>query len=225
MLNGFGKIQNIVLVGSTSEIGLAIIKNLPLATDSHLVLLGKSHPTAEEKTNLPKVTETKLLDLRSEFDSVKTVASIFPNTDIDVVIFAAGILGGSNQKNDTSTIELFEVNLVSQIRLLLAFSERLKQQRHGKILVISSVSTLIPRKHNYLYGSSKVALDFFSQGLMRDLQPYNVKLTILRPGFVFTKMTAGLRVPPFAAHPQQVGLIGARGLRREKKIVLSLIHI
>jgi decaprenylphospho-beta-D-erythro-pentofuranosid-2-ulose 2-reductase len=221
LLNGFGKIQNVVLVGSTSEIGLAVIKHLPLAQDARFVLLGKSNLTKEEEAFFAGKTEVKFLDLRLEFDSNDTIDSIFFESDIDLVILAAGVLEANDLGNDANTVDLFSVNLVSQVRLLRGFSERLMQQRHGKILVVSSVATLRPRKNNYLYGASKVGLDFFSRGLMQELKPYNVQLTILRPGFVFTKMTKGLRPAPFAIDVNQAGLKGSNGLTRGRKIVYA----
>jgi decaprenylphospho-beta-D-erythro-pentofuranosid-2-ulose 2-reductase len=107
------------------------------------------------------------------------------------------------------------------MRLLIAFSERLKQQRHGKILVISSVATLRPRKNNYLYGASKIGLDFFSRGLMQELRPFNVQLSILRPGFVRTKMTKGLQVAQFAIGADHAGLSGVKGLNRARRIIYT----
>lgn len=221
MLNGFGKIQNVVLVGSTSEIGLAVIKYLPLAQDARVVLLGKSNLTKEEEAFFAGKTEVRFLDLRLEFDSKDITNSIFFESDIDLIIFAAGVLETNDLGNDSDTVDLFSVNLVSQARLLRGFSERLKQQRHGKILVVSSVATLRPRKNNYLYGASKVGLDFFSRGLMQELKPYNVQLTLLRPGFVFTKMTKGLQPAPFAIDVNQAGLRGANGLILGRKIVYA----
>ena len=113
------------------------------------------------------------------------------------------------------------VNAVAQIRLLNSFGEHLKKQRHGHMLVISSVAALRPRLSNYFYGSSKAAIDFFARGLREDLKQFGVVVSVLRPGFVRTKMTTGMTEAPFAANASDVGRIAARGLFAGRSVIYA----
>ena len=72
------------------------------------------------------------------------------------------------------------------------------------IVVLSSVAGVRPRRSNYVYGASKAGLDAFARGLREGLRPTGVKVVVVRPGFVRTKMTTGLAPAPFATDPGTV---------------------
>jgi decaprenylphospho-beta-D-erythro-pentofuranosid-2-ulose 2-reductase len=70
-----------------------------------------------------------------------------------------------------------------------------------------------------VYGSSKAGLDTFSQGLGDRLAGSGVRVMIVRPGFVRTKMTAGLQPAPLATTAPAVAHAIVDGLRRDADIV------
>jgi decaprenylphospho-beta-D-erythro-pentofuranosid-2-ulose 2-reductase len=92
---------------------------------------------------------------------------------------------------------------------------------HGQILLISSVAGIRPRRRNFVYGVSKFGVDFIAQGLQKGSLENNVFITILRPGFVHTKMTSGLPAAPFATSRDIVAKIASKGLLRKKRIVYA----
>ena len=65
-------------------------------------------------------------------------------------------------------------------------------QGHGRLVVLSSVAGERVRKANYVYGSTKAGLDGFAQGLGDALAGTGASVLVVRPGFVHSKMTAGL---------------------------------
>jgi decaprenylphospho-beta-D-erythro-pentofuranosid-2-ulose 2-reductase len=75
------------------------------------------------------------------------------------------------------------------------------------------------RRSNYVYGSSKAGLDAFCQGAQLRLRGTGVSLVIVRPGFVRTKMTAGLKPLPFAVGAEQVASAIGAGLRSGAQVV------
>ena len=222
MRNGLGKIQNVVLVGGSSEIGLELVRQLPVSNDAQLVLIGRSSKEVQSLRNVYSRVEFFELDLLSSFDGEKITSSVFKNSDIDVIIFASGIFGSQiNLDKDVKIKELLTVNTGSQIRLLCSFAKRMKLQAHGRMLIISSVAAMRPRVSNYTYGASKAAIDFFARGLRNDLRHFGVGVSILRPGFVHTKMTAGLKVAPFALNAVDVGRLGVRGMFSDKELIYA----
>jgi len=222
MRNGLKRIQNVILIGSSSEIGLTIVRKLPLAADARLVLVGRRRPDVEALYVDYSQVDFVGLDLLAEFDANLVVDSLFSGADIDVVIFAAGVLGSqADLEVDPRVNALYVVNAVSQIRLLSAIAQRMKAQRHGRMLVISSVAAMRPRLSNYFYGSSKAALDFFARGLREELKKFGVSVSILRPGFVRTKMTAGAEAAPFASDVATVGRLGSQGLFADKAVIYA----
>jgi decaprenylphospho-beta-D-erythro-pentofuranosid-2-ulose 2-reductase len=81
----------------------------------------------------------------------------------------------------------------------------LRRQGHGTLVVLSSVTGERARRSNFVYGASKAGLDAFLQGLGDSLLGSGVRVLIVRPGFVHTKMTAGLEPPPLSTTPEGVG--------------------
>ena len=89
----------------------------------------------------------------------------------------------------------------------------------GKILVCSSVSSIRPRLRNFSYGASKSALDFYAIGLQNRLSKSNLTISILRPGYVFTKMTKNFKPAPFSITSESLARISIDGLLKNKKVI------
>jgi decaprenylphospho-beta-D-erythro-pentofuranosid-2-ulose 2-reductase len=75
------------------------------------------------------------------------------------------------------------------------------------------------RRSNFVYGASKAGLDAFAQGLGDTLASAGVGVMVVRPGFVHTKMTSGLRAAPLSTTPEAVAAAIVRGLARRSEIV------
>jgi decaprenylphospho-beta-D-erythro-pentofuranosid-2-ulose 2-reductase len=82
----------------------------------------------------------------------------------------------------------------------------------GSIVVLSSVAAERPRRANAVYGSSKAALDALAQALGDDLADSNVRVLVVRPGFVRTRMTRGLEPAPLSTTPEAVANVVVQGL-------------
>lgn len=113
-------------------------------------------------------------------------------TSIDVALFAHGVLGDQKaaEADYTEAEKIYRVNFLSIVSLLTPLANLFESRRHGTIVVISSVAGDRGRQSNYIYGSSKGALNVFLQGLRNRLFKSGVKLVIVKPGFVDTPMTA-----------------------------------
>jgi len=76
---------------------------------------------------------------------------------------------------------------------------------HGMIIGISSVAGDRGRASNYLYGSAKAGFSAFLSGLRNRLARKGVHVMTVKPGFVDTRMTAGMKLPgPLTASPDSV---------------------
>jgi len=199
MLNGFKNPGRIALIGAKSEIGLAIVSQLPESKSREVILVGRSGEYA--------------LDVTDRAACQRVVADIFKGGDLDLAIIAVGLLGNDPTKSHTDNLlAAMDVNYVSTVHLLELISEQLKKQAHGTILVISSFAQVRPRDDNFGYGSTKAGLDFYARGLAATLNGTGVTLKILRPGFVKGKMTEGMKVAPFAITAQECGKYGIKAI-------------
>ena len=93
-------------------------------------------------------------------------------------------------------------------------ANHMRGQGHGVIVALSSVAGERARRSNYVYGSTKAGLDAYFSGLADSLVGSGVSVLVVRPGFVRSKMTGGLRAAPLAATPEAVAEAMVAGVRR-----------
>jgi decaprenylphospho-beta-D-erythro-pentofuranosid-2-ulose 2-reductase len=142
--------------------------------------------------------------------------------DLDLAIIAIGALGNDPMLTDEENLlNIIEVNYLASAHLLSLVASAMKIQGHGQILIISSFAQERPRVDNFAYGSTKAAIDFYARGLADSLIASGVDVKILRPGFVRTKMTAGMKSAPFSIWPEKAGLAGVRLLQGNATIAYA----
>ena len=133
--------------------------------------------------------------------------------DVDLVLVAFGVLGDQRAILDdpAAAAALAQVNYVGAVSTGLAVARRLRAQGHGTLVALSSVAGERPRRANFVYGSSKAGMDAFFTGLGDELHGSGVRVIVVRPGFVRTRMTAGMASVPFATTPEAVAdaVVGA----------------
>ncbi len=229
MIDPFGRCQSVVVLGGSSDIARAIVKEISSGRCRSVVLAGRSEATlalaaADLGSSVPHVV-TVSFDAADDEDPADVVERCFDSArePVDLVILAVGELGtqGADERVPARVSRLLTVNLTWPAAALSAVATRLQQQGHGRIVVLSSVAGARIRRSNYLYGASKAGLDAYAQGLGESLRGSGVALHIVRPGFVRTKMTIGLPAAPFACNPDRVATDTVRGIRREQAVIWS----
>ena len=235
MNNAVGEPQNIVLLGGRSEIGLAIVRHLVSPNTKTVVLAGRpekdtgSQVTAsgDEASSAP-LGPGSYVTIKKNFDACEVsshqafISQVAQEIgDLDVVVVAFGVLGdqASFATQPPLAAELAMVNFGGAMSICLAAAEQFRKQGHGHLVVVSSVAGERVRKANFVYGATKAALDAFAQGLSDALVEHSVAVTIVRPGYVHTAMTAGLPPAPFATTADEVGKATVKGMRSGRRIV------
>jgi short-subunit dehydrogenase len=145
-----------------------------------------------------------------EFDACNDVPAAFfdklgqvPATVISVV----GLLGDNERaKSDQSEATLImETNYVGPARMLNEAALRMELRGRGCIIGVSSVAGDRGRASNYVYGSAKSGFTAFLSGLRNRLAKKGISVITIKPGFIATRMTAGMRLPAIlTAHPDDV---------------------
>jgi decaprenylphospho-beta-D-erythro-pentofuranosid-2-ulose 2-reductase len=212
--------HRVLLIGGTSEIGLAIVSALKLAAGTEVILAGRDTQRLESagktltsaapglRVSLARYDGTDVASHQAFADEV--CAAGVP----DLVIAAAGVLipqpvvAGDVPQAAT----MITTNLTSHVTTLLAFAGPMRERGKGTIVVLSSVAAVRPRKFNSVYGATKAALDAFARGLADELHGTGVDLLLVRPGFVTGRMTAGMAPAPMATTPAAVGASVAAAL-------------
>jgi decaprenylphospho-beta-D-erythro-pentofuranosid-2-ulose 2-reductase len=225
--NALGSVQSVLVLGGGSEIALATVRAL-VADGAGKVILAARRP-AELEPHLEQIEAAGAATLEAlPFDAkdVEThqqfVDDVFDrHGDIDLVLLAFGVLGDQAEleADPAAAFDLVETNFAGAVSVSLAAVRRLKQQGHGTLVVLSSVAGERVRKSNFVYGSSKAGLDGFAQGLGDSLDGTGIDVMVVRPGFVKTKMTAGIDPAPLSTTPEAVADAIAAGLRRRAHTV------
>jgi decaprenylphospho-beta-D-erythro-pentofuranosid-2-ulose 2-reductase len=140
---------------------------------------------------------------------------------IDLALIAHGVLGDQDQAQaDYSVTEtILRTNLLSPVSLCTWLGNYFAAQRGGILAVISSVAGDRGRKSNYIYGTSKGALNIFLDGLRNRIDRHGVHVLTIRPGFVATPMTAHLRRNALFADPNTIARGIVKAIERRKDVV------
>lgn len=140
---------------------------------------------------------------------------------LDAVLIAHGTLPDQRrcQESVAETLRALEVNFTATAALLTVIANRLEQQRHGCIAVITSIAGDRGRGSNYVYGAAKGGLHVLLQGLRNRLHAVGVGVVEIKPGFVDTPMTAHLRKNLLFVSPRHVGRAVYSAIVRRREIV------
>src|ERR1700761_1299409 len=214
--------MRVLLLGGTSEIGLAIVTALGLGPDAEVILAGRDPQRLEAagKSLGRPVTVAR-------YDAVETAAHPAFAAEVnaggvpDLVIAATGILYPQEEleRDVELAATMIETNFTGHVTAMLAFGEAMRRRGSGTIVVLSSVAAVRPRKFNSVYGATKVGLDAFARGYADSLHGSGVRVLLVRPGFVIGRMTEGMKPAPLATTPQAVGAAVARALPGKKSVV------
>ena len=220
--NGSGHPPRIMLLGGTSEIGLAILAALDAPADTEVILAGRDEQRlAAAGKELPYQVRTVPYDAITTEHHQAFADAIFAEGPLDMVISAAGILVPQEdvERDVQRAAEMIETNFTGHVTSLLAIAARMRARGQGTIVVLSSVAAVRPRKANFVYGAAKAGLDAFARGLTDSLHGTGVRVLLVRPGFVTGRMTAGMAPAPMATTPEQVGAATVAALRGRKSAV------
>ena len=223
MIDAVGNPQSILLLGGTSEIGLATVEAFASDRPLRVVLAGRpSERLDSAKARLEaRGCAVEVIPFDAREGDVEVVAKAFTGGDIDVALVAFGLLGDNEKAwTDVATaVELAQVNYTAAVGVGVALGERMTAQGHGSIVAFSSVAGERARRSNFVYGSTKAGLDAFYSGLTEALRPVGVHVTVVRPGFVHTRMTEGLKPAPLSTTPEAVAAVVVDAVRTRKELV------
>ena len=219
--------RRVLLLGGTSEIGLAIVRELQRRGPCEVMLAGRDSAAladaAGQLTALgcPRVLTSELDALAVDTHATAVAGEFEALGGVDVVILAVGILGerGGLPADIDGALDVLQVNVVGASSLLIHAAERLRNQGGGRLVVLSSVAGERARASNAVYGASKAGLDALATGLGDALADDGVRILIVRPGFVHTRMTKGLPAAPLSTTPEAVANVVVGALDGRRRIV------
>jgi decaprenylphospho-beta-D-erythro-pentofuranosid-2-ulose 2-reductase len=220
-------VQRIAVLGGTSDIALATVVKLTQGRRGVQVTLaarpGERRAAAAAALDARGIQVAEVdLEATDRTSYERAIGSAFETGgDVDVVMVAFGLLGDQERawQDVDAALELVQVNFAAAVGCGVLVAERMRAQGHGAIIAMSSVAGELPRKSNFVYGSTKAGLDAFYSGLGEAIAADGVQVLVVRPGFVRSKMTAGLAAAPLSQTPEQVAEVIVAGMAAGRHMV------
>lgn len=185
------KNKKALVTGSTAGIGLAIAKTLA-KEGVHVILNGRTAPRIEEAKAkiLKEVPEAQLSGVPADFSDVDQVNALISQIEhIDILVNNVGIFAplDYDKITDADWYKMFDVNVMSGIRLSRSYMPKMIQQNWGRIIFISSESGVQIPEEMIHYGVSKTAQIAVSRGLAQATKGSNVTVNTVLPGSTWSE--------------------------------------
>lgn len=227
MIDAVGNPQSLFILGGTSDIALATAEKYAEQRALRIILAARPEESEQLEAAAERLRKTgsEVSTLHFEASQPETHSEVvdkaFAGGDVDVTLVAFGIQA-DNEKSwtDAGVARLnADVNYVAPVSLGVHLADKLRKQGHGNLVVMSSPAGERARRTNFVYGSAKAGLDVFYSGLTYALAESGVTVTVVRPNFVKTKLTAGMKPAPMAQTPEQVGAAIVDAVRKGKESI------
>ena len=233
MIDATGNPQTILLLGGTSEIGLAIVERYLRNAKARVVLAdlpnAPKRDAAIARLQGAGAKSVEYLD----FDALDTkshpdvIEKAWAEGDVDVAIVAFGILGDAEElwQDQSKAVLSAQINYTAAVSVGVLIGEKMRAQGFGQIIAMSSVAGERVRRNNFVYGSTKAGLDGFYLGLGEALREYGVHVLVIRPGQVRTTTTlehwkaTGAKEAPFTVNAEDVAELAVTSAAKGKDLV------
>ncbi len=142
---------------------------------------------------------------------------------IECIVVTAGSFGTQDalEADLERAIQVMTVNYTHTVLFCELARPYLLKGGGGRLVVFSSVAGDRGRKPVGIYGSSKAGLSHYLESLDLRYRDRGLLVLCVKPGFVKTSMTAGLKPPPFAGEPERVAEVVVRALERDRTVVYA----
>ncbi|QQS35575.1 MAG: SDR family NAD(P)-dependent oxidoreductase [Ignavibacteriales bacterium] len=217
---------NILLTGASSGIGYALAKRLA-AEGANLALASRSKDTLDKLANELSSSTNKIAvhycdvsDKSSIVDCVKNVTNDFGTIDIAILNSGVSIRSQSSETKSGIAENIFAVNTLSIHHFNEALLPVFKKNKESMLVGVTSLADVRGFPGSGLYSASKAAASTLLECMRIELKKLNIKVIIVKPGFVKTPMTDKNEfLMPFMLTADKAAHIIVKGIKREKKII------
>ena len=113
---------------------------------------------------------------------VKQVQDAYGRIDVLVNNAGYGLIGAAEECSLEAVRQQFETNFFGLVSLTKQVLPRMRKQKSGHILNLSSIAGLVATPGAGFYNASKFAVEGFSEALAAEVKHLGVKVTLIEPG-------------------------------------------
>jgi short-subunit dehydrogenase len=178
--------RTVLITGATSGIGLSTAN---LLYNNGFKVYGTSRTSGNNQKSFP--FEILELDITSDISIQKCIDTLLTKTKtIDALINNAGIgiCGSAEETSIEQAYKQVETNFWGAVKMTRAVLPVMRGQKGGNIITIGSLAGLIPVPFQSYYAASKHALEGFFKTLRIEIKSFNIKISIVEPGFFKTNL-------------------------------------
>ncbi len=213
--------MKILITGASSGIGAEFARQYA-SNDNELYLLARREDKLlqlkNEISNKCKKTTLIVVDVR-DFDTLQS--KLREIESLDMVILNAGISLGHAHAAIPTIAEfknLYDVNVLSSHAVLEVLLPKMQMQKSGKIVFISSLSSLFTMPTAKVYASSKRALNAYAEGIRYKYVKEGIEVFVMLPGFIKSELTdKNDFTMPFLLETDEGVRLMKRAIKRGKK--------
>ncbi len=191
----------ILVTGSSTGVGLALANQLKTWSDARIVLTARESSLQrlrEAGFSEHKHVQLRPLDVTSSAERRALVTALDTEFGgVDVLINNAGVAYRSVTEHidpEEMTNQL-QVNFVGPLDLARLVLPSMRRKRCGRIINVSSVSGMMAMPTMGAYSASKFALEGATESLWYEMKPWNIKVTLVQPGFIHSKSFENVVLP------------------------------
>ena len=200
--------KHALIFGGTSDIGVAIAKEFAL-NNFDITLIGRNKENLKTNQSALRLigqgeVKTVVQDFLDISDAKYDFETLISESELSVISYGEMNNQEYLEKSNDEILSCLNTNYVSQIQLINQINNIYRKIGNKSILAVSSVAGDRGKSSNFIYGSTKAGLSEYLSGLRQSNN--NVHICTIKPGFVYTKMTKHLSLPPLlTSTPEKVG--------------------
>ncbi len=221
--------MNVAILGGTGGMGRSLARLLA-GRKAHIALLGREGASLDRSAEDLRqrgaaAVTTVVCDLEQPdgFAAAFDAAEAALGGKLDLVVNTAALFGTQDQlEADTErALRLCTANFANTVAWCEHARKRLLAKGGGTLVVFSSVAGDRGRKPVGIYGASKAGLSHYLESLDHKYRSQGLVTICVKPGFVKTAMTTGLKPPPFAGEPDAVAAQVLRAIDRKSPMIYA----
>lgn len=199
--------ETVLLTGASTGLGLALSKFL-LETDYHLILTARESSMARfaeegieesDRVWLRTLDVTKDEERRARIDEANAKLG-----GVDILVNNAGVAYRSVVEHVTEAdrIAQMEINFRAPMEMVRLTLPSMREKRRGRIINVSSVGGMMAMPTMAVYSASKFALEGATEALYYEVKPWNIKVSLVEPGFIHSSSFQRVRYTNLSDHSQ-----------------------